>query len=172
MCRWGVCFVTASNILTSMIHRIDMHNVLLDACRQDELVTLVPDAMMVRFDDCGDGVNVTDRGWPSFRGAAMVGADGVRSRTRAQLIGDGEPPPNGFMAFRTIVPMSDVTADVRRDVVALWVAPASTLCTIRFVTRHCSISWRCSEDRFTRNGTMLRPIVPSWSMPTATPIRR
>jgi salicylate hydroxylase len=35
------------------------------------------------------------------------------------------------MAFRTIVPMAIVTAEVRRDIVALWGGPASTSCTIR-----------------------------------------
>src|SRR5262249_35870549 len=39
-----------------IIHRIDLHNVLLDACRRDPLITLVPDAMVTRFDANGDSV--------------------------------------------------------------------------------------------------------------------
>src|SRR5262245_46443359 len=38
-----------------IIHRVDLHNVLLDACRREPLITLVPDAMVTRFDDDGDG---------------------------------------------------------------------------------------------------------------------
>src|SRR5262245_8954337 len=34
-----------------IIHRIDLHNVLLDACRRDPRITLVSDAMVTRFDD-------------------------------------------------------------------------------------------------------------------------
>ena len=42
-----------------VIHRIDLHNVLLDACRRDPLITLQPDAMVSQFQDHGDRVSVT-----------------------------------------------------------------------------------------------------------------
>ena len=74
-----------------IIHRIDLHNVLLYACRRDPLITLVPDAMVTRFHDKGDSVTVATEDGRSFEGAALIGADGVRSRTRAQLFNDGGP---------------------------------------------------------------------------------
>lgn len=117
-----------------IIHRIDLHNVLLDACRRDPLIELVPDAMVTRFDEGSDAVNVTTEDGRRFKGAALVGADGIRSRTRAQLFNDGDPLPNGFMAFRTIVPMADVTADVQRDVVALWGGPGFHI--VHYPLRH------------------------------------
>jgi 2-polyprenyl-6-methoxyphenol hydroxylase-like FAD-dependent oxidoreductase len=40
------------------IDRIDLHNVLLDACRRNPLITLVGDAMVTRYDESGDGVTV------------------------------------------------------------------------------------------------------------------
>jgi hypothetical protein len=55
-----------------IIHRIDLHNVMLDACQRDPLVTLAPDAMVLRFDDRGDGVNVTTEDGRSFQGAALI----------------------------------------------------------------------------------------------------
>jgi 3-hydroxybenzoate 6-monooxygenase len=106
-----------------IIHRIDLHNVLLDACRRDPLITLVGDAMVTRFDESGDGITVKTEDGRSFQGVLLIGADGIRSRTRAQMLADGDPLPNGFMAFRTIVPMGEVTADVQRDIVALWGGP-------------------------------------------------
>jgi len=117
-----------------IIHRVDLHNVMLDACRRDPLVTLVPEAQVMRFDDRGDGVTVATEDGRSFSGAALVGADGIRSRTRAQLLDDGDPLPNGFMAFRTIVPMADVTADVQRDVVVLWAGPGFHI--VHYPLRH------------------------------------
>ena len=42
-----------------IIHRIDLHNVLLDACRRDPLITLESDAMVAQFQDHGGGVRVT-----------------------------------------------------------------------------------------------------------------
>lgn len=117
-----------------IIHRVDLHNVLLDACRRDPLVTLEPNAMVRGFSDHGDRVTVTTEDARMFEGTALIGADGVRSRTRAQLFADGDPVPNGFMAFRTIVPMTEVTADVQRDIVALWGGPGFHI--VHYPLRH------------------------------------
>jgi 3-hydroxybenzoate 6-monooxygenase len=117
-----------------IVHRIDLHNVLLEACRREALITLEPDAMVTQFQDHGDRVTVTTEGGRSFAGAALIGADGIRSRTRAQLLADGDPAPNGFIAFRTIVPMGDVAAEVRRDVVALWGGPGFHI--VHYPLRH------------------------------------
>jgi len=117
-----------------IIHRIDLHNVLLEACRREPRITLVPDALVTRFDDSGDSVSAMTEDGRSFQGAALIGADGIRSRTRAQLFADGDPLPNGFMAFRTIVPMAEVTADVQRDVVALWGGPGFHI--VHYPLRH------------------------------------
>jgi 3-hydroxybenzoate 6-monooxygenase len=117
-----------------VIHRVDLHNVLLDACRRDPLVTLEPNAMVRGFSDHGDHVTVTTEDDRSFEGTALIGADGVRSRTRAQLLADGDPVPNGFMGFRTIVPMNDVTANVQRDIVALWGGPGFHI--VHYPLRH------------------------------------
>lgn len=117
-----------------VIHRVDLHNVLLDACRRDARIELLDGAMMRRFDDRGDSVAVMTEDGRSFEGAALIGADGIRSRTRAQLLNDGEPRPNGFMGFRTIVPIGEVPADIRRDVVALWGGPGFHI--VHYPLRH------------------------------------
>jgi 3-hydroxybenzoate 6-monooxygenase len=90
--------------------------------------------MVTRFDESGDGVTVKTEDGRSFQAALLIGADGIRSRTRAQMLADGDPLPNGFMAFRTIVPMGEVTANVKRDVVALWGGPGFHI--IHYPLRH------------------------------------
>jgi salicylate hydroxylase len=117
-----------------IIHRIDVHNVLLDACRRDPAIALEPNAMVTNFVDRGESVGVHLEDGRTFEGALLVGADGIRSRTRAQIVQDGDPLPNGYMAFRTIVPMSEVVADVQRDVVTLWGGPGFHI--VHYPLRH------------------------------------
>lgn len=117
-----------------VVHRIDLHNVLLDACRHEDNVELVSDAMVTGFEDCGDGVAATTADGRSFSGAAIVAADGVRSLFRQKLIGDGDPRPIGYVAHRTIVPMAELKVDVPRDCVALWGGPG--LHVVQYPLRH------------------------------------
>src|SRR5271156_4366507 len=117
-----------------IVHRIDLHNVLLDACRHNDDVELVPDAMVTGFEDRGDSVAVTAADGRSFSGAAIVAADGVRSLSRQKLIGDGDPRPIGYVAHRTIVPMAELKVDVPRDCVALWGGPGMHI--VQYPLRH------------------------------------
>ena len=117
-----------------IIHRVDIHNVLLDACRENSAIELVSDAMVTGYEDRGDTVAVTTADGRTFSGAALVAADGVRSLFRAELIGDGEPRPVGYVALRTIVPMSELKADVPRDCVVLWGGPG--LHVVHYPLRH------------------------------------
>ena len=117
-----------------IVHRIDLHNVLLDACRHNDNIELVPDAMVTSFEDRGDSVAVATADGRSFSGAAIVAADGVRSLFRQKLIGDGDPRPIGYVAHRTIVPMAELKVDVPRDCVALWGGPG--LHIVQYPLRH------------------------------------
>jgi salicylate hydroxylase len=117
-----------------IIHRIDLHNVMLDACRRNQRITLEAQAMVTGFQDHGDGVMVTTEDGRRFEGSLLIGADGIRSRTRAQLIDDGDPRPNGYIGFRTIVPIADVPGEVQRDIVALWGGPGFHI--VHYPLRH------------------------------------
>jgi salicylate hydroxylase len=118
-----------------IIHRIDLHNVLLDACRNAPEIELVPDAMVTAFEDRGETVAATTADGRSFTGTALVGADGIRSVFRAKLVGDGEPRPIGYVAHRTIVPMSELkAADVHRHEVVLWSGPGFHI--VHYPLRH------------------------------------
>ena len=119
-----------------VVHRIDVHNVLLDACRSDAAIELVSDAMVSGFEDRGDGVAVTTADGRSFSGAAIVASDGVSSMFRQKLIADGDPRPSGYVAFRTIIPIAELKADVAHDCVALWGGPG--LHIVHYPLRHGS----------------------------------
>jgi 2-polyprenyl-6-methoxyphenol hydroxylase-like FAD-dependent oxidoreductase len=116
-----------------IIHRVDIHNVLLDACRENSAIELVSDAMVTGYEDRGDTVVVTTVDGRTFSGAALVAADGVRSLFRQKFIGDAERPV-GYVALRTIVPMAEVKADVPKDCVVLWGGPG--LHVVHYPLRH------------------------------------
>ncbi len=117
-----------------VIHRVDLHRVLLDACARSDLIDLIPDAMVTGFAEERDRIVVRTEDGRSFTGTALIGADGVRSRIRAQMFDDGELHAIGYVSHRTIVPMAELTADVNRDDVVLWAGPGFHI--VHYPLRH------------------------------------
>jgi salicylate hydroxylase len=117
-----------------IVHRIDLHMALLDACRQFGSVTLEPSSAVAAFEDRGDRVIVRTEDGRSIEGAAVIGADGLGSNIRAQLLSEDRLRMNGYVAHRTIVPMETLTADVSRDDVVLWAGPGFHI--VHYPLRH------------------------------------
>jgi salicylate hydroxylase len=118
-----------------IIHREDIHRVLIDACAATPTVTMEGGAGVAGFDQSADGVLVTLDDGRRVEGAALIGADGLRSAVRAGLVTEGEPKPIGYVAHRTIVPMSELPAHIpyREDVV-LWGGPGYHI--VHYPLRH------------------------------------
>lgn len=117
-----------------VLHRVDLHHVLMDACRVVPAIELESSTTVTGVDDLGDRVVArTERG-ETIEGEALIAADGLRSRIRAQLLDDGEPRPIGYVAHRTMVPMAEVTADVHRTDVVLWGGPGFHI--VHYPLRH------------------------------------
>jgi 3-hydroxybenzoate 6-monooxygenase len=106
-----------------VIHRVDLHRALLDACRSLDTIELMPGTGVAAFEDLGDRVRVTTEDNRTIEGAALIAADGLNSTVRAQMLNEGGPRMIGFVAHRTIVPMAELRADVRREDVVLWSGP-------------------------------------------------
>jgi salicylate hydroxylase len=119
----GAWFVARFKRPYIVIHRVDLHRILLDACEAEANVELMPLTGAAHYEDLGDRVQLRTEDNRSIEGAALIGADGLRSTIRQQMLAEGEPRMVGFVAHRTIVPMRDVKADVRRDEVVLWSGP-------------------------------------------------
>jgi salicylate hydroxylase len=102
-----------------IIHRVDLHNVLLNACRE-WAVQFAPASAVTGFEDHGDGVVMHTADGGRTEGIALIGADGLRSRVRAQLFGESDPRMIGWVAHRTIVPIDQVPTGVPTGIVGLW----------------------------------------------------
>lgn len=117
-----------------VIHRVDLHQVLLDACRATEGVSLEPLTTVTGYTQHAGGVAVSTADGRTIEGAALIGADGLRSLVRARVVGDGEPKPVGYVAHRTIVPIDAVPAGPDLDISALWIGPGFHL--VHYPLRH------------------------------------
>ena len=104
----------------AVIHRADLHQVLIEACTTLPQITLRNNFDVVRHDDLGDNVSVEARTGETMIGAMLIGADGIWSTIRRQLFPDVDPPfTSRYAAFRCVCPIGDVAAAFRANVVNL-----------------------------------------------------
>jgi 2-polyprenyl-6-methoxyphenol hydroxylase-like FAD-dependent oxidoreductase len=106
-----------------VVHRAELHSRLLDACRAQPGITLRSAAPVAGYSQTATHATALLDDGELITGDALVGADGIHSRIRRQLIADGEPRISGITAYRAIVPMATVPAEVRRDAVTWWAGP-------------------------------------------------
>ena len=103
-----------------VIYRADLHQVFLDACRASPNVTLRTSAKVESFEQEGAGVRVHLTGGEALQGDALIGADGLWSRIREAVVGDGKPRVSGHIAYRAVLKREDVPAHLWSDDVLLW----------------------------------------------------
>lgn len=103
-----------------VIYRADLHQVFLDACRAQPNVTLRTSAKVASFKQSADGVTVQLEGGEVVEGSALIGADGMWSRIREAVVGDGKPRVSGHIAYRAVLKREDVPAHLWSDDVLLW----------------------------------------------------
>jgi len=103
-----------------VIYRADLHQVFLNACRTQPNVTLRTSAKVESFEQTAEGVTVRLEGGETVEGSALIGADGMWSRIREAVVGDGKPRVSGHIAYRAVLKREDVPAHLWSDDVTLW----------------------------------------------------
>ncbi len=56
-------------------------------------------------------------------GALLVGADGLWSNVRRQVVGDGPPRVSGHTTYRSVIPTERMPEDLRWNAATLWAGP-------------------------------------------------
>ena len=107
----------------AVVHRADLHGVLLGACREHQLVELRTRHGLVEYRQHDASVQVFCDGRAPLEGRALIGADGLRSTVREQLIGDGEPRVSGHTTYRSVIPTERMPEDLRWNSATLWAGP-------------------------------------------------
>jgi len=92
------------------LHRARLHEVLLGAAGPGIVRTGVS---VVRYECAENHVTVVCSDGTKMLGDLLVGADGLRSAIRAQLIGDGDPDYAGYTSWRGVTPAGAVPTPAR-----------------------------------------------------------
>ena len=103
-----------------VIYRADLHRILLRACQALPNVSLRTGAKVDSYTQSVDGVRVAVAGGGTLDGSALVGADGLWSRIREMVVGDGKPRVSGHIAYRAVLKREEVPAHLWSDDVVLW----------------------------------------------------
>ncbi len=107
----------------AVVHRADLHAALLEGCKASKLIDLRTRHSVTRYKQDGGSVRVFCEDREPLDGSALIGADGLRSSVRRQLVGDGEPRVSGHTTYRSVIPTERMPEDLRWNAATLWAGP-------------------------------------------------
>lgn len=103
-----------------VIHRADLLDRIHDACRGSNLIELLPSRKVVSIEDNGPSVTVHTESGETYKGAALIGCDGLWSTVRQHIVGDGKPVVSGHIAYRAVLPTADWPKEYRLPKMIIW----------------------------------------------------
>lgn len=107
----------------AVVHRGDLHGVFLRACREHDRIGLRVGSEVLGYEQNGSGVTVRLASGETISGSLLIGADGLWSRIRAQVVGDGPPRVSGHTTYRSVIPTEAMPEDLRWNAATLWAGP-------------------------------------------------
>jgi 3-hydroxybenzoate 6-monooxygenase len=119
----GEEFIRRFGFRYALLHRGDILDVLVRACRASPLIKIACKAKVAGFNDTGDRVVVTTVGGETYEGRAMIAADGLWSESRSTLFGHELPQSDGYVVYRGVVPVSQIPEDLYSQSVTMWGGP-------------------------------------------------
>lgn len=107
----------------AVVHRGDLHGVLLKACNDHALIDLRTHSEVTGYDQDGKSVTARLTDGSTVKGRALIGADGLWSHVRGQVAGDGAPRVSGHTTYRSVIPLEQMPEDLRWNAATLWAGP-------------------------------------------------
>ncbi len=107
----------------AVVHRGDLHGVFLKACIDHDLVELRTSAGVAGYAQDGGTATALLEDGEQVTGQALIGADGLWSNVRRQLVGDGAPRVSGHTTYRSVIPVEQMPDDLRWNAATLWAGP-------------------------------------------------
>src|SRR6266446_6934405 len=111
----------------AVTHRHDLHSVFINACKNNNRIALETGQSVEDFEQDDTGVSVILQSGERIRGRALIGCDGMWSKVRDKVVGDGKPLVSGHIAYRAVLTREEVPEDLWRPDVILWAGPRTHL---------------------------------------------
>lgn len=123
----GDAFVRRFGFPYALMHRGDLLQILVDACRASDHIAIKTGTRVTGFQELDDRVLVTTSSGDIHEGEAVIAADGLWSMVRAHLHGEEQPRTDGYIVCRGVVPMSELPEALYSPSVTMWDGPSLDL---------------------------------------------
>ncbi len=122
----GESYVQRHGVPYYTVHRADFHDMLVRRLADLKTDAIHLSARATGFTEDDGGVTLSLEDGRTARGDVLVGADGIKSQIRAQIVGNVEAHYVGDVAWRIMVPVDRLPADQRDNgglSTEIWVGP-------------------------------------------------
>jgi salicylate hydroxylase len=106
-----------------MLHRGDLHAVLLNAVRSLKADAISLEKRCVAVSQTAQEAEVRFEDGTSAKAPVVIGADGIHSNVRAALFGPSKPVFTGCVAWRGLIPMERLPEHLRETLGTNWLGP-------------------------------------------------
>lgn len=111
-----------------VVHRAELHSLLLNACLASPAISLRSNCMAIGYEQSPTSAAAVLQTGERVASDVLIGADGIHSQIRCQLVDDGDPRVSGLTVYRTMVAMEEVPEELRLPrSVTWWAGPGRHL---------------------------------------------
>jgi 3-hydroxybenzoate 6-monooxygenase len=107
----------------AVVERGDLYAPLLESCLAHSRITLSADTALVGYSRMSSSIRCRLSSGRHLDADALIGADGIWSTVRRQLLDDGAPHVSGHTIYRAVIPMESIPDKLRLNSVCLWAGP-------------------------------------------------
>lgn len=107
----------------AVVHRGELFSVFLKSCEANPLIDLRISSEVKSYEQDGSVVTAVLENGEKICGSALIGADGLWSNIRKQVVGDKMPRVSGHTTYRSVIPTEEMPEDLRWNAATLWAGP-------------------------------------------------
>jgi salicylate hydroxylase len=118
----GEAFIKRFGNPYAVIHRVDVHKSLLEGAVETGKVEFITNTRVERVEQDETGVTAFCANGKTYKGQALIGAEGGKSVVRQQYVND-PARVTGHVVYRAVVEKEDFPEDLRWNAASIWVGP-------------------------------------------------